>query len=82
MTTEIANTFCFIIASLTFAAIFHDNINYIAHHKSDHGEEVRLSHSLDEHVSRFQGNIKTGGSASVHQQSSCSVLPSGCALKP
>lgn len=80
MRTEIANTLCFVIATLTFAAIFHDNINYIAHHIHDaSGEEIRVSHPVDEHLSRISGGVETGSSASIHQQSSCSLLPSGCA---
>lgn len=77
MTTKIANTLCFIVATLTLAAIFHDNINYIAHR--DHGKEVRVSRTADEHVSRIQSGNEARSSTSIHQQSSCSLLPSGCA---
>jgi len=80
ISTKAANTFCFVISSLTFAAIFHDNISYIAHHyHGATGEEIRLPHPVDEHLPRIQGGVETGSSASIHQQSSCSLLPSGCA---
>lgn len=83
MKTVTANTFCFVISSLTFAAIFHDNISYIAHHyHGTTGEEIRLSHPVDERLPRIQGGVETGSSASIHQQSGCSLLPSGCPLKP
>lgn len=83
MSTEIANTFCFILATLTFAAIFHDNINYIAHHRrSTAGEEVRLSHPVDEHLPRIPSGVEAGSAASIDQQSGCSLLRSGCPLKP
>lgn len=83
MTTKITNTFCYIIASFTFAAIFNDNIDYITHHDHGHsGEEIRVPHPIDEHLSRIQSGIKTGSAASVHQQLGCSVLPSGCPLEP
>jgi hypothetical protein len=83
MKTITANTFCFVISSLTFAAIFHDNISYIAHHyNGTTGKEIHLSHPVDEYLPRIQGSVETGGSASIHQQSGCSLLPSGCPFKP
>lgn len=80
MTTEMANALCLVIATSTIAAVFHDNISYIAHHRSS--EAIRVSHPVDKHVSRIQGSVEAGSPASIHQQPSCPVLPSGCPLKP
>lgn len=83
ISTEMANTICFVLTTLTFTAIFYDNINHIAHHIHDTpGEEIHLSHPVNEHVSRVSGGVESGGTAPLYQQPGCSLLPSGCPLKP
>ena len=78
MKTKTANAICFAIASVTLAAIFYDNINYISYA----GKEIRVSHPIDKQLSRIQGSIEARSTASIHQQLDCSVLPSGCPLEP
>jgi hypothetical protein len=78
ISTKAANTFCFVLASLTFAVIFHDSIECITSRVyPTAGEEVYLSHSSNKYLSRFQGSIEAGRSASVHQQPGCPLLPPG-----
>lgn len=78
MKTKTANVICFAIASITLAAIFYDNINYINHP----GKEIRLSYPIDKQLSRIQSGIEARGAASIYQQLDCSLLPSGCSFKP
>lgn len=83
MTSELTDIFCFMIASLAFAAIFHDNINYIAHHKHLlNGVETRTFHASDQRIPGVLTDAESESSASIHKQHGCVALPSGCAPEP
>lgn len=83
MNNKLANFICFMIATLALAAIFHDNISYIAHHRHDsNGAQIRLSHPVDQRLQGFSGTIEDGCAATIHEQHGSPLLPSGCPAEP